>query len=174
MPLPRQNTNIPSPSNPIAADEKQTAKTAHMPPWVIIILLLIFPTIPFALYFMYREKRYHKWFAYVLWVQAGWQILFYGIQAIFVLPQLQLLYENTNIPNAPTNISTRLVIPIILILIEIGVGIVLIKKVNADFLAYKKLLIFTLGVLIAGYVLGIILSIYSFVLPIYNLTNSIK
>lgn len=159
-------------TNSLPFIDNQVRETAYTSPIIIILFLLIFP--PIALFFMFREKRYHKWFAYLLWIIAALQVFYIAIQGIFVLPKLQELYSNSNIPNVPENAYVNLLYPLTLIVVEVFAGFVLYKKINREFVSYKNLLILTIGILIFGYVFGFAVTIYSIVLPVYNLTNIIQ
>lgn len=94
-------------SNSELSSLKPAANKTHVPAWIIIMLLLINVTSPIALFFMFLEKRYHSWFPILLWVCAGFWLLFLAVFGIFVLPQISTLSSNLGIS------STSVYVPFI-------------------------------------------------------------
>lgn len=159
-------------TSPVTPNNKQISKEPHISPLVIIMLLFIFQ--PLALYFMYREKRYHRWFAFLLWFYSVIQLVIYCFQAILIYPQLSKLYENLTVPRPTANIYAWIIALTLLSFIEIIAGVILLRRTKEPTASYKKLLLIIVGILILGFFFGVVASVYSFVFPIYTLTNSIK
>lgn len=152
--------------------KNQVSQSPHVPPLVIILLLLTFQ--PVALYLMYREKRYHRWFAYLLWVYAVMQLILFVSQAIFIYPQLAVLYKNFSTPQPTINIYSSLLFLCVLSIVEIFAGILLFKKTKEPFSSYKVLLRIMIGVLVFGFLFAVLASLYSFIIPIYTVTKLIN
>lgn len=64
------------------------------PPLVIVGLIWFFP--PAAWYLMWKDKTYHSWFAYLLWIFGGATLVFVFVQSAFVIPKLMYLYSEFN------------------------------------------------------------------------------
>jgi len=153
--------------------EETSQRDTH--PLAIVLLLIIF--VPAALYLMYKQKRYHRWFAYLLWIEAGLSIIFFAILAIMILPHLLSLYQNLNIPYPKINLYIAVIVLGTVSITQIIVGILLFRKAKEPGFSYKKLLYTAIALLIfnmlfGGY--GVFSSLISIVMPIYNITNSIK
>ncbi len=146
----------------------------HTSSWIVLFLLVVFQ--PAAFHIMYREKRYHHWFVYLLWLSAISQLIFAGIQLLFINPQLETLYKRLGV-SYNTNLSLELIIFMVLSVIEIGIGILLLKKLKEEKALYKKFLILAIVILSINMALGalsIAYSVISTISPLYNLTSQLQ
>lgn len=174
------NSQPPAQTNPQLLTQQPTQPTStlsdtpnephHTSPIVIILLLIFFA--PLAWYFMWKEKRYHKWFAVLLTFYPIIAIIIIFPMAIFVIPKLTTLYKETG-ANPPTP-WTPLLITLIVNLLQISFGIYLFYKAKSPLATPKILLLIAVTLLaLAPITLGlsIVSIVSSTIMPIYNLTT---
>lgn len=141
----------------------------HYSPIKLANLLLIFP--PLALYKMYQDTRYHRWFSYTLWITAGWQAIFYAIRYVFIAPRAEILYDFYILPSTPpSNLALTLSVAV-LVLVEVIVGIILYKKATGTLATYKNVLHFSIFILLVGYLFGALMAIYLYIIPFFTLNQ---
>lgn len=98
----------------------------------------------------------------------------YGVTTLIIYPQLSKLYENLNMTKPTTNTYFSFIALSLLSIIEIIAAVILFKKTKEPATSYKKLLLAIVGVIILGFFFGAFAIMYSFIIPIYNITSSIK
>lgn len=157
-------------------DEPTQVKTAvptpplqHYSPIKLANLLLVFP--PLALYKMYQDTRYHRWFSYTLWIIAGWQAIFYAIRYVFIAPRAEILYDFYILPSTPPSNLTLSLSVATLVVIEVIVGIILYKKASGTLATYKNVLHFSIFVLLVGYLFGALMAVYLYIIPFFTLNQ---
>lgn len=175
--LEEETQSLPNPSIITSQDLPTTNRSLKPsnPAWSVFLILLVCP--PAGWYLMYKDKRFHSWFAYLLWFSALIPILIYAVEAVFILPKLITLYESLNVPFPATNIYISLAVLSLISISEIIIGFILSKKTRERDTSYKKILntaiiVLFLNLLFGGY--AIAYPILSIITPIYNLTNKIN
>ncbi|HWY79111.1 MAG TPA: hypothetical protein VNW29_02015 [Candidatus Sulfotelmatobacter sp.] len=161
----QSNTELFSPKPSV--NQNQT----HVPAWIIIILLLINLTTPVALFFMFREKRYHSWFPILLWVCAGFWLLFLAVFGIFVLPQISTLSSSLGISS--TSVYIPFILGVLLVIVQIASGFILKKKLVSGVGLSKKSLWLAVIILVIGWC-GIAISIITSISQILKIVSSIQ
>ena len=148
-----------------------TINKSHVPAWIVIILLLINVTAPIGLFLMYREKRYHSWFPILLWVCAGFWLLFLAVFGIFVLPQISTLSNNLGISS--TSVYVPFTLGVLLVIVQIVSGFILKKKLVSGVGLSKKSLWLAVIILVIGWY-GIAISIITSISQILKIVSSIQ
>lgn len=155
----------------------QTLTESYTNIWIIILLILFFQ--PAAWYFIYKEKHYNIWFAYLLWVNAPILVIFAVLVSV-AIPNLLKLYENMNIKSIDfinTLILFGAIIPgimIIIALIEIIFGVVIWRKYHklaglSKGLKWLAIVILSINLFFSPYPLAY--NIFDIISQIYNLTS---
>lgn len=154
-----------SPKPPVNQDQ------THVPAWIIIVLLLINITTPVALFLIFREKRYHSWFPILLWICAGFWLIFLAIFGIFILPQISTLSSNLGISS--TSIYVPFTLGVLLVIVQIVCGFILKKKLASGVVLSKKSLWLAMIILVIGYY-GAAISILVSISQIYKIISSLQ
>lgn len=141
---------------------------SRTPAWLVVFLLLFFW--PLALYFMYKDKKYHSWIAFLLIfigvVMAGMN----GALAFFVIPQLSSLYRSLSIDYS---ITLPLVVSLFVFAANIAavvLGIVLLNKLRFSKIYPAKLVSISTIVFALSLTLSVIGPMAA-TAPIYELIN---
>ena len=143
--------------------------------WLVLALLFLFP--PAALYFIWKETGYHRWFAYLLWLSGGYGLIMGIIQFTIVLPRLLQLYQDFNADVDLVSIYGSAAAPLVFGVVGMFLGVIDYHKVSggnrlSGIWLGVTLVWFGLSYLFTAY--AIYLSMYSAILPIYNLTTSLQ
>jgi type II secretory pathway component PulF len=164
-----------APAVPVQSPSTVIPPVRHIPKGIIILLLFIFA--PLAVYFMYKDKRYHVWFSYVMLIFSVVGILTTIINVLFVFPQLATLYNSLNAKTPSfTGVFIKYGVLIVLYAIEIIIGLKLNKEIQKND-NYRKFLKISVGILLFDYFFGGYLFAYNIivtVLPVYNIIGSIQ
>lgn len=106
-------------------DENMPDYQKGTPVWLVYVLLFIFP--PAAWFIIWKYRKFHFLFPIILWVYSGTTLLFFLIQAIFIVPKMLSIYAefNTEIPRIGI---TAVYGGIIFTLLEIIFAFYLFKK----------------------------------------------
>jgi hypothetical protein len=143
----------------------------HTSAWLIVFLLLFFW--PLALYFMYKDRKYHSWIA-VLSIFVGIMVTILNLVfLLLILPQLESLYRSLDISYSLVLAYGACVVAFVCYLFMIILGIVLFKKLKKNKNIYPQKLVEVSSIIIS---LGIVLSVAGPMLtmtPIYNLINTL-
>lgn len=146
----------------------------HVQPWLIVLLIIFFQ--PLAWYFMSKDKHFHGWFPFLLWVTSVPFIIVETILLLFIVPRLTTLYQQLNSSSPGTISYLGIYAFIVYLLIVITFGIFLMIRVRKFGMLSKPLLWVTITVLALNLIatgIGLATTITSVILPIYNLTNAI-
>lgn len=163
-----QNSTEPVPQHDLPITNAPV-ETHHTSPIVIVLLLIFFA--PLAWYFMWIEKRYHKWFAFLILFFASISLITISLMYFIVIPKMIGLYRELKIENIP---DTRipLLIGLTLNLIQLGFGAYLFKKAKSPLPTPKIFLIGAIIFLLINMfgLITVYFSVFGIIQPIYNLT----
>ncbi len=125
---------------------------------------------------MYKEKRYHGWFSYLILLYSFPTLVIYLVFAIFVLPQLHILYKSLNVAHPSTVFIYAVLGAFSLIsLLEIIFGIHIWMEKRSQTGISKGLLRFALLLVALNFFAGVLsfsFTTASVINPIYTLMQS--
>jgi hypothetical protein len=169
--LPEIQTPIPQASQSTASSVTAINNKSHFSKWLVLLLIFIFP--PLAWFLIWRDEHYHRWAYRLLWIYGVLGLITVAIEAVYVIPQLLLLYRNLNVP-IPPNITIGIVIAVLICIAEIIFGFILRNKLNKNDASSKQFVAISFLVIIIAAAIwsaGLFAGIIS---PIYNLIGVIK
>ena len=141
-------------------------------PIIVILLLIIFQ--PIAWFLMYKEKIYHRWFPYILWLNAVIAPFAYRLM-IVSMSQVEVTYRRLNISSPNANLYTAFYVIIAESIVDIIAGVLLYRKINSQN-SYDKFLKIVIWLLVLTFSSAVFIFGYSSlsnIVPLYNYTGSI-
>jgi hypothetical protein len=152
----------PTPSTQLTQTPQTPATSA---PWFIILWLVIFP--PVAWYLMWKESHYHRWFAYLLWLNSFPTIS--ALLLIFIVyPRILALLNYI-----PSDQLIALALIVIFGILQLTLGFIVFRKTASQMPLTKTMLLVTIITLSIWYLIFII-SYPLTVLSAYNLNSSLQ
>ena len=136
--------------------------------WVIIFFLTLFP--PIAFYLMWKDEKYHGWFAYLNWLFGISLVLFSAFLFFAILPKINSLYAQIGYQN-PNKGGTFAVVMVIVAVLQIIWGFILKKKQRGDGKLSTTYLLISIALFALDYIIPTIL--YSSVLSLSALESII-
>lgn len=153
---------------PLQQASPPTPQTSSVSKHLILILLVLFP--PLAWYYMWKENKYHNWFASVLMIDG---LIFIGTSILLmaaVYPPITQLYDSLALPH-PVLAETLPYVFIIIGVIEILYGLYLKTQTRNTKSLSKSLLVVAVFLLLVHFIglpLGQGFSYFSTISTLYN------
>jgi hypothetical protein len=152
------------------------SQSSRVPEWVIVMLLLSVQ--PLAWYFIWKDKKYHGWFATILFFNSILSIIIPIILLFTVIPQLSQLYVSLRITNPSTFIpQAGAVCMILLAFWQLWFSLQLRKRIKAKGELPKDDLTKTILILILStllFSLGSTLLQLSVIIPLYGALGMVR
>ncbi len=157
--------------NPLPSSSMDSSYSESPPTlstWFLIFLLIIFP--PLAWYFLYKDKRYHRWFPILLYIYGALLLVSVGVMQTSIM-QLIGLYNGMGV-KVPFTVYTSVPIGIVFAAVMILFGLFLGMKIRAE--KDNKGILITVILFFVSFGYAVAAIIYSIIYPIYGLISHIK
>jgi hypothetical protein len=144
--------------------------------WKVILLIIFLP--PIAWIILYKQKHYHSWFSYLLFLRAIPEFIFSAAFAFIIIPKLAVFLEQFGTKNNPTFlIYITLALLCCLAILEIILAVIIFKQNRKNGTVSKKLRLFAIALLFIDLLAYFFISpatVQSALKPIYSLSSKLQ